>query len=368
MATCQHAHTHHHAHSGHNPLHCYLPPYVIENLAESDDEDVRRSAIETLQGSAEYRMMRLMTPVSATLAALSSVPSLPNKERYIYDMKQRSFGFPGQIVRSEGDDPVADEAANEAYDNSGITYDFYKENFDRNSIDNRGMPLVSSVHVRRNYNNAFWNGQQMAYGDGDGRVFIRLTKGLDVTGHELTHGVIQYECNLVYQDEPGALNEHFADVMGVLVEQWHNKATDPATADWDMGNLIMGSGTQAKRLRTFKAEKAYENDRYLGTDPQPKHIEDKYTGTDDNGGVHINSGIPNHAFYRIALELGTPSWEKAGKIWYQTLRNLNSQSNFQEAATMTYLVAGQLFGSGSLEQQAVKKGWDAVGLDASLPY
>jgi len=359
MHSCKHSHTHH------NPLHCYLPPYVIEHLAESEDEEVRRSAIETLQGSAADRMMRMMTPVSAMQGLLSAVPSLPNKERYIYDMKQRSVGFPGKLVRSEGQNPVADDAVNEAYDNSGITYDFYKQVFDRNSIDNRGMPLISSVHVRRNYNNAFWNGQQMAYGDGDGKIFIRLTKGLDVAGHELTHGVIQHECNLVYQDEPGALNEHLADVMGVLVEHWHKGETNPANADWDMGNLIMGSATKARALRTFKAEKAYENDRYLGTDPQPKHIRDKYTGTDDNGGVHINSGIPNHAFYRVALELGTPTWEKAGHIWYQTLRNLNSYSNFQEAANMTYLVADQQFGSGSLEQQAVKKGWDAVGIDAS---
>ena len=133
-------------------------------------------------------------------------------------------------------------------------------------------------------------------------------------------------------------------------------------ADWLNGDEIMGPEVTAKCIRTFRAEKAFENDPFLGTDPQPKHIRDKYTGSDDNGGVHINSGIPNHAFYRVAKEIGGYAWEKTGKIWYQTLQNLNTRSNFQEAANMTYTVAGSMFGTGSLEQQAVQNGWDAVGI------
>jgi Zn-dependent metalloprotease len=149
--------------------------------------------------------------------------------------------------------------------------------------------------------------------------------------------------------------------MGALVKQWYLKQ-DVKTADWLNGDSIMGPGVSAKCIRTFKAEKAYENDPLLGTDPQPKHIRDKYNGSDDNGGVHINSGIPNHAFYRVAMEIGDYAWEKTGKIWYQTLKNLNTRSNFQEAASMTHMVAGSMFGSNSLEQQAVKNGWNAVGI------
>ncbi|ACB50309.1 putative peptidase M4, thermolysin [Crocosphaera subtropica ATCC 51142] len=349
----------------HNPLHCYLPPYVLKNLAQCEDPEIRRLAIEALEASAEARAIRATMGAIATIAPMfSSTPISTKKNRLVYDMEERRFVLPGKLVRREGEDPTGDSAVDEAYDHAGITYDFYKQRFNRNSIDNRGMDLISSVHVGRQYNNAFWNGRQMAYGDGDGQIFIRFTKALDVAGHEITHGVITHESNLEYQGESGALNESFADVMGALVQQWHLGQNDPNTADWDMGELIMGS-SPATRLRTFKAEKAYEDDPYLGTDRQPKHIRDKYTGLEDNGGVHINSGIPNHAFYLIALDIGGPSWEKAGKIWYQTLRNLNSQSDFQEAADMTYQVAGQLFGNGSLEQQAVKQGWDGVGINIS---
>ena len=117
----------------------------------------------------------------------------------------------------------------------------------------------------------------MAYGDGDGVIFIRFTRSLDVVGHELTHGVVSHTSNLEYRNESGALNEHFADVFGSLVKQWKKKQT-AAKADWLIGPDIMGPGTQAKSLRTFKEGKAYENDPNLGTDPQPKHLSGKYTG------------------------------------------------------------------------------------------
>ena len=348
-------------HTCHNPIHCFLPPYVLEHLAESDEPEIRRLAIEAIAAAAEARAVR------ATLATMPMMAAIPSpgatKHRLIYDMQNRRFQFflPGTLIRSEGEPPVSDEAVNEAYDYSGVVYDFYEAIFGRNSLDNRGMSLISSVHFGRRYNNAFWNGEQMAYGDGDSRIFVRFTKALDVVGHELTHGVITHESNLVYRDEPGALNEHFADVMGALVEQWYLKQTADE-ADWLIGEDIMGPEVSAKCLRTFKGEKAYENDSLLGTDPQPKHIRDKYTGSEDYGGVHINSGIPNHAFYQVANELGGYVWEKAGRIWYQTLRNLNQFSQFQDAARMTYQVAGADYGLGSLEQQAVKKGWDAVGI------
>lgn len=348
-------------HTCHNPIHCFLPPYVLEHLAESDDSEIRRLAVEAIAASAEARAVR---NTLASMPTMSAVPSpAATKHRLIYDMQnmRSQFFLPGKLVRSEGDSAGNDEAVNEAYDHSGTVYDFYAAIFGRNSLDNRGMSLISSVHFGRKYNNAFWNGKQMAYGDGDGRIFVGFTKSMDSMGHELTHGVITHESNLIYRDEPGALNEHFADVMGALVEQWYLKETADE-ADWLIGEDIMGPGVSAKSLRTFKGEKAYEKDSLLGTDPQPKHIKDKYTGSDDNGGVHINSGIPNHAFYRVANELGGYAWDKAGRIWYKTLRNLNRFSQFQDAAEMTYQVAGADYGIDSLEQQAVKQGWDAVGI------
>ena len=357
-------HTYQHPHTCHNPIHCFLPPHVLNRLVESEDAEIRQLAVEAIENAAEARAVR---NILSTMSFMAAIPSpAGNKHRLIYDMKNKRpfrFNLPGKLVRSEGDPPVTDEAVNEAYDYSGIVYDFYYEIFRRNSLDNRGMSLISSVHVGRKYNNAFWNGEQMAYGDGDGRLFLRFTKAIDVVAHELTHGVITNTSNLKYEFQPGALNEHFADVMGALVKQKYLGQTADE-ADWLNGDAIVGPEFTGKSLRTFKAEKAYENDPFLGDDPQPKHMKDfeDLPIDDDNGGVHINSGIPNHAFYVVALEIGGNAWEKAGRIWYETLLNLNESSEFQEAAKMTYLVAGSDYGSGSLEQKAVKKGWDTVGM------
>jgi Zn-dependent metalloprotease len=302
-----------------------------------------------------------------TLSRLSGMTAVPSpqglKYRLVYDMKHNSsiFSLPGELVRSEGDTSASDEAVDEAYDFSGYTYDFYKEVLGRNSLDNQGMSLISSVHLGVGYNNAFWNGQQMAYGDGDGKAFLRFTKALEVVAHELTHGVTTHTCNLEYRGQSGALNEHFSDVLGVLVKQWHlRQYVDQA--NWGVGGELLGPSVNAKALRTFTDEKAFENDPMLGTDPQPKHMDNLYKGWDDNGGVHINSGIPNYAFYLVATELGGYAWQKAGQIWYKTLLALDRHSDFAAAAKMTYQIAGTEFGSRSPEQDTVKTAWKAVGL------
>ncbi len=184
-------------HTCHNPIHCYLPPYVLDRLAESDDPQMRQLAREAIAAAAEARTLRTTL---ASMPAMSAIPSpAAGKHRLVYDMRNNPIQFflPGTLVRSEGEPPGTDDAVNEAYDHSGTVYDFYNEVFGRNSLDDEGMSLRSSVHFGRRYNNAFWNGEQMAYGDGDGRIFIRFTKALDVVGHELTHGVITHESNLV---------------------------------------------------------------------------------------------------------------------------------------------------------------------------
>jgi Zn-dependent metalloprotease len=213
-----------------------------------------------------------------------------------------------------------------------------------------------------NYNNAFWNGEQMAYGDGDGKVFRRFTRSLNVVGHELTHGVVTHTCNLEYQDEPGALNEHFADVMGSLLQQWRKKQT-VAKANWLIGDDILIKAPTRKALRSLAAPgTAYQNDPDIGSDPQPAHLKDKYRGTADYGGVHINSGIPNHAFYLAAMKIGGQAWSKTGLIWYKTLLALTQTSRFIDAAVTAYRIAGTEYGSGSREQKAVKEAWRAVGI------
>ena len=343
----------------HNPIHCILPPYLLDKLAESADPKVRRLAIEAIARSATLRATRTTLQQMPLMAAVPSPAG--KKDRLVYDMKNQGSTFlPGTLVRSEGDPKSKDPAVNEAYDYAGVTYDFYMKLFNRNSLDDNGMTLKSSVHLGTDYNNAFWNGEQMAYGDGDGSVFIRFTKSLDVVGHELTHGVVSFTSNLEYKNESGALNEHFADVFGSLVKQWKKKQT-AAKADWLIGADIMGPNTNAKALRSFKDELAFENDPELGTDPQPKHMKNKFTGGADSGAVHINSGIPNHAFFLVATTLGGHAWDKPGRIWYRTMLALNQTSDFAQMVDMTTQSAAAIFGHNSAEEKAVVKAWKAVG-------
>jgi Zn-dependent metalloprotease len=336
-----------------------IPPYVLDRLAESSDPRIRRLAIDAIASASAIRAVR------ATLATMPRWAATPSpdfrRHRLTYDAKNGGFDeLPGKLVRSEREPKSTDPAVNEAYNYSGSTYNFYRKVFNRNSLDDRGMSLISSVHLGQRLNNAFWTGEQMCYGDGDGRIFIRFTKSLDVVGHELTHGVISHTCNLVYANEPGALNEHFADVFGSLVKQWSRRQT-AKSADWLIGPDVMGPGTGAKSLRTFKAGKAYENDPLLGTDPQPKHLKNKYTGSGDNGGVHINSGIPNHAFYLAAMEIGGRAWERLGQIWNKTMLKLTANSNFADMVEASTESAVTLYGSGSKQHRAVTKAWKSVG-------
>lgn len=292
----------------------------------------------------------------------TAAPASPGKNRRVHDAQGQGIsGLPGQLVRSEGEPARGDAAVDEAYDQSGLTYDFYKQRFSRDSLDDRGLPLVSSVHVGQNLNNAFWTGDQMAYGDGDGKLFVRFTRSLDVVAHELSHGVISYTADLVYQNESGALNEHFADVFGMLTRQWHERA-EAKRADWLVGKDIMGPETKARGLRTFKAEKAYENDRLFGTDPQPKHVKDQYRGTNDNGGVHINSGIPNHAFYLFATALGGNAWERAGGVWYESLLTLPAEAQFSDMVLATEKTATEQHGNNGPVHRALMQAWRDVGL------
>ena len=340
-----------------NPLHCYIPPHVLDALLRSRNEAARRAAIENLRYSEAIREVRETMGMMSAMAATRSPDG--QKHRLVYDLGNRRRPLPGQLARSEGADPTDDPAVNEAYCFSGVTYDFYKEVLNRNSIDGRGMQIVSSVHYGHAVNNAFWTGQQMVYGDGDGHTFVRFTKALDVVAHELTHGVVQHTSNLVYENESGALNEHFSDVMGEVVQQWYrgDLVTD---ASWYMGGCVIAPSLEVQGLRTFTAEKAYKNHPTLGSDPQPKHMEDKYIGTADYGGVHINSGIPNHAFYLAATALGGSSWERAAPIWYRGLQQLNRDSQFQDAAEATFDVATRLYGQS--EAEIVRTAWNRVGI------
>ena len=348
----------------HSHINCIVPPYMLKNIATKGTEAQKNLAINTLIMSEQMRGKR---SALADFTAATFRVQVGGKERIIYDARNGS-NLPGTIVRREGEGPTGDVAVNEAYDGSGLTYDLFNNEYQRNSIDGNGMRLDSTVHYRTGYDNAFWDGEQMVYGDGDEdlpadeRLFNRFTIAIDIIGHELTHGVTQFEAKLQYFQQPGALNESMSDVFGSLVKQYQSRQI-ASEADWIIGEGLFTSNVNGVGIRSMKAPGTAYDDPVLGKDPQPAHMRDYVNTISDNGGVHINSGIPNHAFYVTALELGGFAWERVGHIWYVTLKDkLTATSRFQDCANLTYQVAGELYGAGSIEQQAVKKGWDAVGI------
>lgn len=336
------------------PIHCIVPPHILREIIQKGDSGQRAWAAQTLAVSAQIRGRREI------LSQLPVATPAGTKRRTVYDA-QHAQTTPGKLVRGEGDPPSTDVAVNEAYDGAGQTFDFYEKVFGRNSIDDRGMRLDSTVHFGRAYDNAFWDGQQMVYGDGDNRIFGRFTQCLDVIGHELTHGVTQFDAGLIYQDQPGALNESVSDVFGSLVKQ-KSLGQTASDADWLIGKGLFAPGIRGAALRSMKEPGTAYDDPTLGKDPQPGSMTNYVDTTDDNGGVHINSGIPNRAFYLAATAIGGFAWEKAGMIWYKSLGRLRPSSDFQAAANTTFNVAGELFGAGSPEQEAVRNAWSTVGI------
>ena len=347
---------------------CILPPYMLEQIAQNGTSEQVSLATQTLTASQLIREKRQSLALATTpVPAEERISVAVAKQRAVYSANSGT-NLPGSLVRSEGNAPVSDVAVNEAYDGSGDTFDLYDNIYGRNSIDGNGLKLISTVHYSKNYDNAFWDGEQMVYGDGDEnlpvsqRLFNRFTIALDVIGHELTHGVTQYEANLTYSNQSGALNEAVSDIFGSLVKQYKLGQTADQ-ADWIIGAGLFTSNVNGVGIRSMKAPGTAYDDPVLGKDPQPANMKDYVNTSQDNGGVHINSGIVNHAFYLMAVEIGGFAWEKAGQIWYKALtEKLTSNSNFQDAADLTFEAAGELFGSDSLEQNAVKNGWSQVGI------
>jgi Zn-dependent metalloprotease len=342
-------------------LSCITPPHILKRLLQSSDPVIHDAALSTLLTTAELRGERM---VRASMAgSLSSSPS--DGTRTIFDCQNRRILRLAKRVRTETGGASSDETVNRAFDGLGSTRNFYTEVLQRNSIDGRGMPLDAYVHFSRNYNNAFWNGQSMVFGDGDGRIFTDFTKSLDVIAHELTHGVTENTAGLEYHNQPGALNESISDVFGSLVKQWTLKQS-AAEADWLIGAEITTPAIEADALRSMKAPGTAYNNALLGEDPQPDHMS-KYvqlpdTEEGDWGGVHINSGIPNKAFFLVATQIGGYAWEAPGHIWYEALKASTPDTAFQEFADTTWTKAGQLYGTGSVQQQAVAAAWGEVGI------
>lgn len=351
------------------PHRCFIvPPYLLAHLASLDDPRLRHArdaAARALESEHVFHSVRpgepttMRPPGVRPKAAPPADPTSPN--RFVSDAGG-SETLPGRLVRSEGQPPVGDTSVNEAYDGLGHTHALYWDVFSRASVDGSGLPLEATVHYGDAYDNAFWDGGRMVFGDGDGQVFSGFTGSLSVIGHELTHGVTQYTANLVYSGQSGALNESVSDVFGALVEQ-HSRGHDVTEASWLIGEGIFTDEVEGTALRSLKAPGTAYDDDVLGKDPQPAHMDDFVETDDDNGGVHINSGIPNRAFYLTAAGIGGNAWEQAGRIWYDTLTTeIRATTDFRGFADATTAVASRLFGDASAEADAVRSAWEAVGV------
>jgi Zn-dependent metalloprotease len=347
---------------GCNHRSCFVvQPHILEYFVTNGTPQQRAWALNTLTLDNSIRTSRMANALIAAAAPRRPQPLLAapggKPRRTIYDAQGQEDPEAQNMVRNEGDAPVADPAVNEAYDGLGATYKFYWEVFQRNSIDDQGMQLNGEVHFGQNYDNAFWNGSRMIFGDGDGEVLTRTTAAVDVIGHELTHGVTEHTASLAYSGQSGALNESISDVFGIMVKQYITGQT-VQQSDWLIGEGIVGPALQGKALRSMAAP----GTAYKG-DVQPATMAGFVRTTRDNGGVHINSGIPNFAFYNVAMALGGHAWEKSGRIWYEALRDprLEATATFDLFAQVTLRAAMHLYGAGA-EAEAVKDGWKKVGV------
>lgn len=322
----------------------FVPPYLLARVApESLLIDTRLRAGRTVP--FESRTVLLTAPAPAwTVHSAGNTTTLPGTP-------VRSAGEP------ESGDPAVDEAA------TGITgaLALFAEVYGRDSYDGRGAPVSLTVHYGRGYDNAFWDGVQLVFGDGDGRVFERFTKPVDVLGHELTHAVTEHTAGLVYRDQPGALNESVSDVFASCLKQRLLGQT-AAEGDWLIGEGLFVEGIQARALRDMAAPGTAYDDPALGHDPQVGHFDDYVETTGDNGGVHLNSGIPNRAFHLAAVTVGGSSWEGAGRIWYDALTGggIGPDTDFVGFAAATVAAAGA-------HADAVGAAWEQVGITPEAP-
>ena len=339
-----------------------VPPYLLRALAAATprpgarfDRSVAESAARTLVHDDELRAAR------ATISTVIGAPA-PGLTRTVSDAGGETQ-LPGREVRAEGEAATGDAAVDEAYDGLGSTYALYRQVYTRNSLDGAGLPLDASVHYGRNYDNAFWDGARMVFGDGDGEVFDRFTISLSVIGHELTHGVTQYTAGLTYSGQSGALNESISDVFGALVEQ-HARDQTADEASWLIGEGLFLPAVQGRALRDMAAPGTAYDDDVLGRDPQPATMAGYVETGEDNGGVHLNSGIPNHAFQLAAAAIGGPAWEKAGQVWFDVLTGgtLAADVDFAGFADATVAAADARFGERSEVGEAVRSAWNQVGV------
>lgn len=302
---------------GKNCTCCIVPPYIM------DMPEYKEKFKYTVDFTERVRLHRKEISYQIVGPSIAGLNPPGNADRYIYDSKSTSKSA-FHLVRQEGKAQVADPAANSVYDNAGKVRDFYKNTYNHFSVDNNGKDLIMNIHFQLNFNNALWSSQvdQMFFGDGDGQLLRNLTGPIDVIGHEMTHGVVEYTAGLVYQGQSGALNEHIADVFGTVIKQHYN-GQNASNANWLIGEDVVGPGFKPKTGFPVALRSLKDPGSAFNGDPQPAHMSNYYQESGDNFGVHINSGILNKVFYLVATGQGMPlpglGTASAGALWFKSL-------------------------------------------------
>ncbi len=340
-------------------MHChFVPPYLLRHLtSNTGDRFAIDSGMFTLRIDEEFRSRR-----EALSRAARQPVAAGEATRVIHDAGNTEE-LPGEVARRDSDPPTGNAAVDEAFDSSAQVWDLFVDQFGRRSVDGEGTPLSVTVHYGSNYDNAFWDGSQLVFGDGDGQVFDRFTKPMDVMAHEFTHGVTQFTAGLTYQGQSGALNESVSDVFASLAKQ-KSLGQTAEQADWLIGEGLFLPDINAKALRSMTEPGTAYDDPQVGKDPQVGSM-DAYVETDeDSGGVHINSGIPNRAFALAALAISGNSWDQAGQIWYDALTGgeVTAGTDFVGFAEATVHSAERLFPDHHEIAEQVRAAWTQVGV------
>ncbi|MGI8900739.1 MAG: protealysin inhibitor emfourin [Nocardioides sp.] len=272
---------------------------------------------------------------------------------------EQGTDLPGRLVRAADEAAVGDPAVDEAYVGVEASLAMFAKAFGRASYDGHGASVVATVHYGRDYDNAFWDGSQLVFGDGDGRVFGRFTKPVDVLAHEFTHGVTQHTSGFDYSGQSGALNESMSDVFAACLKQ-RLLGHRVDEADWLIGEGIFLPTVHGRALRSMSEPGTAYDDPVLGQDPQVASMADYVDTTEDNGGVHLNSGIPNRAFHLAAVGIGGVAWEVPGRIWYAALTSgIGPTANFADFAVATLDAASAV---SEEARSAVAAAWSVVGV------
>ena len=349
----------------------FVPPYLLHHLAAEDRPTLAAAEHpcgRTLRIDAGFRERREQASAEPSLRASGPTADAPAGDRWVIHTAANEETLPGAVARTEGDPATDDPAVDEAYTWTQQVWDLYQQQFDRLSYDAAGSTVSVTVHYGQAYDNAFWDGEQLVFGDGDGQIFERFTKPADVLAHEFSHGVVQYTSGFTYNGQSGALNESIADVFAAMSVQ-HAAGQTADQASWLIGEGLFKPGINATALRSMLEPGTAYDDPQLGKDPQVGSMADYVDTTEDNGGVHLNSGIPNRAFALAARSVGGRSWEQIGKVWYAALTSpdVTASTDFTGFADATVAAATTLFAGTPVPDQ-VRAAWVEVGvLESSVP-